>query len=151
MSKRKVISISILAALIVFSSTAASAGTVTGTITYDGKVPKFKEIKMDADPICLSKHREKVLPQTLVLGPDKTMGNVFVRVKDGIFDNPFPVPVEPVIMTQEGCMYDPHVIGIMAGQPLKTINAAKIEIDITFRLLMIDPSFGNLIDSLAKT
>jgi len=122
MSKQKVLSILIFAAFVISINTTAIAGTIVGTITYDGAVPKFREIKMDADPICLSKHGEKVLPQTLVLGPDKSMGNVFVRVKGGIFDDPFPVPVEPITLTQEGCMYDPHVIGIMVGQPLQILN-----------------------------
>ena len=81
MSKQKFILISILATVIVFSSTLAIAGTIKGTVTYDGAVPKFREIKMDADPICLSKHRDKVFPQTLVLGADSGMGNVFVYIK----------------------------------------------------------------------
>jgi len=133
MSKRKVLSISILAALVVFSSTLAIAGNIEGTVTYDGAVPKFREIKMDADPICLSKHADKVFPQTLILGKDNMMGNVFVRIKGWsnpainahlgrIFDEQFPVPNNPVIITQEGCMYDPHVIGVMVGQPLKILN-----------------------------
>jgi len=133
MSKRKVLSISILAVLFVFSSTGAIAGTITGTVKYDGKVPKFREIKMDADPICLSKHADKVFPQTLILGEDNMMGNVFIRIKGWsnpsinahlgkIFDETFPLPVEPVVITQEGCMYTPHVIGIMVGQSLKILN-----------------------------
>jgi len=122
MNKPKAISILLFVAAVAFTSTCALAGTITGTVTYKGAVPKFREIKMDADPICLSKHGEKVYPQTLILGPNNEMGNVFVRIKDGIFDNPFPVPDEPIIMTQEGCMYDPHVIGIRAGQPLKILN-----------------------------
>lgn len=98
------------------------AGDVKGVIKYDGEVPKFKEIKMDADPICLTKHTDKVFPQTLVLGEGNTMGNVFVYVKDGIFDTKFTPPTEPVVLTQEGCMYDPHVIGVMVGQPIKILN-----------------------------
>lgn len=99
-----------------------SAGTIRGVIQYDGDVPKFREIKMDADPICLSHHTEAVMPQTLVLGEGKTLGNVFVYIKGGIFDNKFEPPVEPVIVDQKGCMYDPHVIGVMVGQPLKILN-----------------------------
>ncbi len=98
------------------------AGAVTGTITYEGAVPKFREVKMDGDPVCLSKHKEKVFPQSLVLGKDNALANVFVYVKNGIFDKKFPPPEEPVVITQEGCMYDPHVLGIMVGQKLKILN-----------------------------
>jgi len=77
---------------------------------------------MDADPICLSKHTEKVFPQTLVLDEKNGMRNVFVRIKGGIFDDPFETPKEAVVISQEGCMYDPHVVGVMVGQPLKILN-----------------------------
>lgn len=122
MSKQKVYSILIFTFVVTLISSAAMAGTIVGHVKYDGAIPKFKEIKMEADPICLSKHGEKVFPQTLVLGPNKEMGNVFVRVKGGIFDNTYPPPDKPIVMTQEGCMYDPHIIGIMVGQPLQILN-----------------------------
>ena len=122
MSKQALCKILIFSILITAVCTPAHAGTVRGTVTYEGTIPKFREIKMDADPICLSKHGSKVFPESLVLGPDNKMANVFVRVKEGIFDKPFPVPIEPVIITQEGCMYSPHVIGLMVGQPHKILN-----------------------------
>jgi len=122
MSKRKAISVLILTALVIFSSTFAIAGTLTGTVTYDGAIPKFREIKMDADPICLSKHGDKVFPQTLVLGPDKELGNVFVYIKSNLPMENISTPTDPVVLSQEGCMYDPHVVGVMVGQPLKFLN-----------------------------
>jgi plastocyanin len=32
------------------------------------------------------------------------------------------VPGEPVVLDQKGCRYNPHMLGIMAGQPLKITN-----------------------------
>ena len=122
MSKQNVLSVLILTVIITLISTAATAGTIVGRVKYDGAIPKFKEIKMDADPICLSKHGEKVFPQTLVLGSNKEMGNVFVRVKGGIFDTAYPPPNYPVVLTQEGCEYNPHIIGLMVGQQLQILN-----------------------------
>jgi len=107
--------------LFLFSSV-SNAAIIFGKIKYEGKVPKFREIKMDADPICLSKHRGKVYPKTLLLNENNMMGNVFIRIKDGIFDEPFEAPKEAVVITQEGCMYTPHVVGLMVGQPLKILN-----------------------------
>jgi plastocyanin len=98
------------------------AGSITGAVTYEGEAPQFKEIKMDADPICLSHHTEAVYPETLVLGEGKTMGNVFVQVVSGVPKKDYPVPSEPIMLTQKGCTYDPHVLGIRAGQPLKILN-----------------------------
>jgi plastocyanin len=34
----------------------------------------------------------------------------------------FAVPSEPVVLDQKGCRYNPHILGIMAGQPLKITN-----------------------------
>ena len=59
---------------------AAQAGTIKGTIVYEGPIPKLKPINMEADPICHAKHDTPVLPETIVLGEGQTLGNVFVRV-----------------------------------------------------------------------
>lgn len=106
---------------LIFSSK-VFAGNITGTIKYEGEAPKFKEIKMDADPICLTHHTSPVYPQTLVLGEGATMGNVFVHVVSGLPQQKYTAPAEPVVISQKGCMYDPHVIGVMVGQPVKILN-----------------------------
>ncbi|HZU44855.1 MAG TPA: carboxypeptidase regulatory-like domain-containing protein, partial [Terriglobales bacterium] len=49
--------------------------------------------------------------------------NVFVYVKDGLGDRTFDVPKDPVTINQQGCRYHPHVLGVMAGQPIKIENS----------------------------
>lgn len=100
----------------------AQAAVVSGVVKYDGEVPKFKEIKMDADPVCLTHHSEAVFPQTLVLGEGNTMGNVFVYVKNGLPKKQYPAPPEPFILNQKGCVYEPHIFGVMVGQEVKILN-----------------------------
>ena len=114
-----VFGICLTAACLVSSAHAAS---VRGVVKYDGAVPKFKEIKMDADPLCQVQHSEAVFPQTLVLGEGSTMANVFVRIKSGLPARQYPAPAEPVVLNQKGCFYEPHVLGVMVGQPLKILN-----------------------------
>ena len=109
-------------AFVAFLTLNAQAAGVTGLVKYDGEVPKFKEIKMDADPICLTHHKEAVYPQTLVLGEGNAMSNVFVRVKSGLAKKDYPAPQDPVVLDQQGCQYHPHVIGVQVGQPLKILN-----------------------------
>jgi len=99
-----------------------SAATITGTVTYDGKVPNFREIKMDADPICLTHNTGPVYPQTLVLGEGNSMGNVFVHVVSGIPKKEYTPPTQEAVISQLGCMYTPHVLGVMVGQPVKILN-----------------------------
>ena len=98
------------------------AATISGSVKFDGTPPKLKEIKMDADPICLTHHKEAIVAQTLVLGEGNTMGNVFVYVKSGLSKKDFTAPTEPVVIDQKGCMYDPHVVGAMVGQTVKILN-----------------------------
>ena len=31
-----------------------AGGSITGTITFEGKAPKMKPLKVDADPICVA-------------------------------------------------------------------------------------------------
>lgn len=112
-----------LVLLVVLSFTAyAHAGSITGNVKYDGDPPKFKEIKMDADPVCLTHHTEAVFPQTLVLGEGNTMGNVFVHVVSGAPKKAYPVPTDPIVIDQKGCLYTPHVTGVMVGQKIKILN-----------------------------
>jgi len=96
--------------------------TVTGVIRFEGSIPNFREIKMDADPICLTHHTNPVLPQTLVLGEGSTMGNVFVRIVSGLPKKQYSPPSQEVVLNQKGCMYDPHVLGVMAGQSVRILN-----------------------------
>ena len=101
----------------------ALAGTITGKVTFEGKVPTMKPIAMDADPTCAKKHSTPVLSEWLVLGEGNTLGNVLVRVAKGLPDKPYPAPKDPVVMDQNGCKYVPHVMGIMVGQPFKVLNS----------------------------
>lgn len=101
----------------------AQAADITGTVKYEGQVPNLKPLKMDADPVCVSKHSEPPVSEALVLGDGNTMANVFVQVTKGLPEGKtYPAPSEPVVVTQEGCMYNPHVFGLMAGQSVKFLN-----------------------------
>jgi plastocyanin len=98
------------------------AGSIKGVIKYEGEAPKFRPIKMEADPVCLTKHTEPVYPQTLVLGEGNSMANVFVHVTNGLPKKNYPPPQEPAVLDQKGCEYSPHVLGVMVGQTVKILN-----------------------------
>jgi plastocyanin len=109
---------------------AAFAGSVTGTITYDDKVPPpgagpFAPIKMDADPACQAKHSEPVPIGLLVLGSGNTLGNIFVQVKNPPAGDHKP-PATPAVVDQNGCVYHPHVLGLLVGQKLQFKNSDGI-------------------------
>jgi plastocyanin len=114
------------AGLVLCAAGAAFAGTVSGTVVYEGSVPNLRPLSMDADPACAAKHSTPVKPEMLVLGSGNALGNVFVRVTKGVPAKPYPAPSTPVVIDQNGCLYSPHVVGVMVGQPLKFKNSDGI-------------------------
>ncbi len=105
------------------------AGVISGTATFDGPAPTMKPIKMDSDPVCALQHSEPLLKETALVGPNGGLKNVFVYVKSGeeldamIENGEITTPTTPVSLDQHGCHYEPHVFGIMVGQPLEIKNS----------------------------
>ena len=122
-SKQTIRVCAVLLAIALASSSMAFGGTIVGKITYEGRVPNFPPLKMGADPKCEAKHSGAVKPETLVLGADQALANVFVMITDGLGGKSFDVPSEPVVMDQNGCIYTPHVMGVQVGQQFKVKNS----------------------------
>ena len=116
-----------VAAVAMLFTGAALAGTIAGTVTYEGKVPNLKPIDMGADANCAKMHKEPQPSDLLVLGPGNTMANIMVHVVSGLpAGKTWPTPKEPVVMDQHGCHYMPHVFGLMVGQTFKVLNSDGI-------------------------
>src|SRR6266576_6737698 len=103
----------------------ATAGGVKGTVALDGAAPKNADIKMNADPVCVKQTAGSPQAQeTFIVGTDgKSLGNVFVYVKEGLADYSFDVPTESAKIDQQNCRYHPHVFGMRVGQKLEIINS----------------------------
>jgi len=111
-----------LATIVVLIAGPSFAGRVNGTVKYEGEVPNLKPIQMDADPGCMKKHASPPQNEMLVLGSGNTMGNVLVRVRSGATGD-FSAPKEAVALDQNGCQYVPHVLAMMADQPMTIKNS----------------------------
>jgi plastocyanin len=102
----------------------ATAGDVKGTVTVDGAVPKNEPIKMNADPVCMKANKDPQFQETYMVGSDgKSLGNVFVYVKDGLGNYVFDAPTDTAKIDQQNCRYHPHVFGMRAGQKLEIVNS----------------------------
>lgn len=101
----------------------ATAGNLTGTAVLEGAAPEPKAIQMGADPVCAKLHTSPVKTEFVVTNADGTLANVFVYVKDGLGQRKFPTPTEAATLDQQGCIYHPHVFGIMVGQDLEIMNS----------------------------
>jgi plastocyanin len=101
----------------------STAGSITGTVNLDGTAPTARPINMSAEPYCAKAHSTPVVPPEVVTGDKGALANVVVYVKDGLGpDYTFDAPKEAVTLDQRGCMYDPHVIALMAGQTISVKN-----------------------------
>jgi plastocyanin len=80
---------------------------------------------MNADPVCLKQTSgSPQMQETYVVGPDgKTLGNVFVYIKDGLGKYVYDAPTETAKIDQQNCRYHPHVFGMRVGQKLEIINS----------------------------
>jgi len=100
----------------------ATAGTITGTITFEGTPPAEKLIDMKADPTCGKAHTGPVMTETAVV-VDGRVQWAFVRISAGLEGKNFGVPAEPVLMDQSACTYQPHVVGAITGQVFRVMNS----------------------------
>jgi plastocyanin len=104
----------------------ATSGTVSGIVSFKGQPPKMKPLDMTADPGCPTGPQQA----EVVVANGGKLANVFVYVKEGLPQGNFAVPTEPVVLDQKGCRYNPHMLGIMAGQPLKITNTDRADHNI---------------------
>jgi hypothetical protein len=99
----------------------ADAATVTGKVAFTGDKPAMKNISMDATPACARAHTTPQKSQEVVVNDNGTLRNVFVWVKSGVPDKQWPV-TGAVRLDQKGCMYEPHVFGVMTNQDIEIAN-----------------------------
>ena len=98
-----------------------SAGSLSGNVKYQGKVPKPKPLRMDADPVCGSSHSERVFSESFIVDDNMNLKNALVWLKNVVYNGP--ILSDPAVLDQNGCVYQPHVLGIMKGQKLLIKNS----------------------------
>jgi len=100
----------------------STAGVILGTIHFAGTQPERLQIDMAQDPACELSNPGVNLTEQYVIHDGK-LANVFVYVKDGLGNKIYAAPQAPVVLDQKGCRYVPHVLGVMAGQPVEFRNS----------------------------
>ena len=105
---------------------AATAGTITGRVTFSGAAPVMPVIDFSSNPQCERAHKKPWKAETVVVNPNGTLRNVFVWIKDGLPPARWDPPEEAARLDQNGCIYEPHVLGIMEGQQLEILNSDPV-------------------------
>jgi plastocyanin len=114
-----------LVALGVAELHAQGTGTIKGHVHITGKLPGNPIIRMGMDPMCSKMNAGKrVIQEYVVAAIDGSMANVFVRL-DGNFPQT-PVPTQPVVIDQKGCVYAPRVVGVRVGQTVQIKNSDDV-------------------------
>jgi plastocyanin len=102
----------------------ATAGAITGKVTFAGAPPKPDMLRMNTDPACAQASGERVPSDAVLVGADGAVQNAFVYIKDGV--DPaysFDVPATSVVLDQKGCRYVPRIIGMRVGQTIEITNS----------------------------
>jgi len=101
----------------------ANGGTISGTVAFEGDPPAPEELNVTKDnAVC----GEKKTSNALLVGPDKGIKNVVVRVTDIAKGKPMEQPASNPVFDQKGCEYHPHVLLFPAGSTIDILNSDGI-------------------------
>lgn len=103
---------------------ASPDGKVKGKVVLKGTPPPEKPISaLKADVNCgKANHSAQVTSRNYVVGADDGLANVLVYVKQGLSGS-FPPSGNKPLIDQQGCMYEPYVSAVVAGQKFDVRNS----------------------------
>ena len=97
--------------------------TIKGVVKLTGEAPKRRPIDMAGKAECAKLHSDAVLDESTIVDANGALKNVLVWVKRGLGDYEYPLPTEPAVINQKGCMFTPHVMAMRLGQELAIRNS----------------------------
>lgn len=118
---------------------------VSGTVSWQGDAPKNPALdEVATNPDCAKMHKEALPKADHYVVTDNKLANVLVYVKSGPIDTYKFTPNGVTEISQQGCAYQPRVVGVMVGQKVVFVNSDPVSHNIQFR----DVKFN---DPLTKT
>jgi plastocyanin len=102
-----------------------AAQSVSGRAILEGESPKISYVRMTDDCRCKEKVRSECSRTESVDGENRIPW-VIVWVSSKV-EGEFPIPQEPAIVDQRGCMYVPHALAVRRGQQVKIRNSDPTE------------------------
>jgi hypothetical protein len=110
---------------------ASTAAVIRGRVAFSGKAPVMPVLDMSANPSCERLNKGKPPhAEEVVVNPNGTLKNTFVWIKSGLPAVRWDPPVEVAKLDQVGCVYQPHVLGLMVGQTLEISNSDTVNHNI---------------------
>ncbi len=102
------------------AESAEASGIVRVTVKYEGAVRARAKLDRSGDPFCA---KTEALAETLIVNGDGTLANAIVYIKK--VRGKFNIPSESLKLSQNDCMYTPHVQSGMKGQTIEISNGDK--------------------------
>ncbi len=97
--------------------------TLAGSVRFEGLPPAPQPIDMSADEYCTAAHGARLSIRDIEVDAEGRLRNAIVYVKQGVPQQKPTPPSSPVVLDQRGCMYEPQVIALRAGQTLLVRNS----------------------------
>lgn len=95
------------------------SGGVKITLKWEGDAPKLRKIDVSGHECC----KARMVPnESVIINSNNTLRNAYVQVVKGLEGKKFDSPSEEVIVKIAEARFQPHVVGVMTGQPLAVIN-----------------------------
>ncbi|HXG62578.1 MAG TPA: hypothetical protein VNO22_14510 [Planctomycetota bacterium] len=94
--------------------------SIRGVVRVTGTPARGKARPSDD---CAALHAGPILLDDIVADAQGRLQWAFVYVRKGLEGRRYPPPAAPVVIDQRGCRYEPHVVGLVAGQRLKVTNS----------------------------
>ncbi|MEM7516488.1 MAG: carboxypeptidase regulatory-like domain-containing protein [Planctomycetota bacterium] len=104
-----------------------AAGTVTGSVTFEGDKPKMDPLAINADAAkgCAEEgHEVDPTDRSLMLSEKGGIANAVVTVS--VKGAEVKVPEEPVVLDQKACRYEPHVLVLPVGATVRYGNSDTV-------------------------
>ena len=102
----------------------AGTGRVIGVVRFDGDRPGRSVITgILGNPFCAAKNTPPKRSERIVVTKKGEVQHMLVHVKSGLPDQKWTAPKTPVVLDQIDCIYVPHVVSVMPGQPIVIPNS----------------------------
>jgi hypothetical protein len=112
----------------------SDGGTISGTVTWAGPVPRPQYFPVTKDPqICDPQSLKKVDLERLVVGSSGGVGNTIVYVKNISSGKALALPEQRRFLDQKQCRYEPHILLVPQNAELKMRSS-----DATLHTLHMD-------------
>ena len=123
---------------------------VTGQVTLKGTPPAEKPIApLIADPNCGKLASGTPMTRGFVLGPNASLANVLVYVKNPPADSKGKPAANATVVDQKGCLYEPYVSGAVAGQAVEIRTSDPVLHNIWFQKSTATPANATFNEAMA--